>query len=440
MFRGDLTESQVRELHPQALHFAIKALGLESSTDIISMISNEQYKGLLDFELWTRDSFREDRMWFWLSQIDDERDLQPIQKFLKVIDPTSLSIIFKRYVEVVYNDEPSDLPPNPNAYTPDNGLSWLTFKAGDPEIHRLLGRLLAFLFQTNREAFYQHLAYANSGTTLEFEEEAYQEKCVRLRNLSIPSFDEAVTVHKVLTKNDFLKTHEEVLNSNKEQEVEIDGPGELIPLPSSGINFQPLASSLESLEEEDLFRVHLEFAQLFNAHVVHFQGDFGEELGLKSAIEKVFGAVNIGLELVIKENNSILSPHIFRSIPIKDLYRLGLVEIYSYRSLCQKVPVDIRSTLNHMNEPLSIIVEMGSRPFPAVPRFLRENGTFELEEDTGEESLDSNESYIHSLDQIKILQSIVQKQIHDKLSEIRSYEKQHKKHELVKETTSKDVQ
>jgi hypothetical protein len=93
-----------------------------------------------------------------------------------------------------------------------------------------------------------------------------------------------------------------------------------------------------------------------------------------------------------------------------------------------------------MNEPLSIIVEMGSRPFPAVPRFLRENGTFELEEDTGEESLDSNESFIHSLDQIKILQSIVQKQIHDKLSEIRSYEKQHKKHELVKETTSKDVQ
>jgi len=436
LFRGDLTESQIKELNPQALHFAIKVLGLESSTDIISLISNEQYKSILDFELWTKDSLREDRLWFWLGQIDDDNNLQPLQKFLKVLDPVTLSIIIKRYVEVLFFEEPEELPPNPNAYSPDGGLTWLTLKAGDPEIHRLLGRLLAFLFQTNREAFYQHLAYAESGTSLEFEEEAFQEKSVRLRNLSIPTMDEAQVFHKSLSIHDFIKTHEDILTLKTEKEVEIEGPASLIPLPSSGISYQPLASCLERMEEEDIYRAHLEFAQLFNSNLVHFQGDFGEELGLRSAIEKVFGAVNIGLELAIKENNSILSANVFRLIPLKELYRLGLVEIYALRSICQKVPQDIRTTLNHMNEALGLIVQYGSNPFPSVPKFLREDGTFDLEDDT----ISTEESYIYSLDQIRSVKDIVNKQIHDKLSEIRSYEKQHLKHELVKETASKDVQ
>lgn len=436
LFRGDLSETQIKELNPQALHFAIKVLGLESSTDIISIISNEQYKSILDFELWTKDSFREDRMWYWLGQIDDEKDLQPLQKFLKVLDPVTLSIIIKRYAAVLFFEEAEEMPPNPNAYTPDGGLTWITLKAGDPEIHRLLGRLLAFLFQTNREAFYQHLAYAESGTSMEFEEEAFQEKSVRLRNLSIPTMDEAQVFHKSLNIHEFLKTHEDILTSKIEKEVEIEGPASLIPLPSSGVSYQPLASCLERMEEEDIYRAHLEFAQLFNSNLVHFQGDFGEELGLKSAIEKVFGAVNIGLEIVTKENNAILSANIFRLIPLKELYRLGLVEIYALRTICQKVPQDVRTTLNHMNEALSLIVQMGSNPFPSIPKFFRENGTFDLEDD----SIPVDEGYIYSLDQIRSVKDIVQKQIHDKLSEIRSYEKQHKKHELVKETASKDVQ
>ena len=105
----------------------------------------------------------------------------------------------------------------------------------------------------------------------------------------------------------------------------------------------------------------------------------------KSRVASAFGVelfkvvvVNItGLEIVVKENNSILSSNIFRLVPMKDLYRLGLTEIYSYRSLCQKVPPDARATLEHMNEALSIIIEMGSKPFPSVPKFIREDGTFE---------------------------------------------------------------
>ncbi len=436
LFRGDLSESQIKELNPQALHFAIKVLGLESSTDIISMISKEQYVSVLDFEMWTKDSFREDRMWYWLAQIDDENDLQPLQKFLKALDPVTLSVVIKRYVESEFFDEVQELPPNPNAYTPDGGLTWITLKAGDPEIHRLLGRLLAFLFQTNREAFYQHLAYAESGTSLEFEEEAFQEKSVRLRNLSIPTMDEALSFHKSLSILDFLKTHDDILTTKAQKEVEIEGPANLIPFPTSGVSYQPLASCLEKMEEVDLYRAHLEFAQLFNSNLVHFQGDFGEELGLRSAIEKVFGTVNIGLEIAIKENNSVLSANIFRLIPLKELYRVGLAEVYSLRSICQKVPQDIRSALDHMNEALSLIVQYGSKPFPSIPKFFREDGTFDLEDD----NISTEESHIYSLDQIRAVKNIVQKQIHDKLSEIRSYEKQHKKHELVKESTSKDVQ
>ncbi len=458
LFRGDLTEQEIKELHPQSLHFAIKVLGFESAVDVLPFVSNPQYRALLDLEFWTRDSFREDRFWTWLAAIDDDADLLPIQKLLKCIDPTVLNLLFRRYVEVVYHEEPTDRPPNANAYTPDGGLSWITLKAHDADKHRLLGRILAFLFQTNREAFYQYLAYSQGGTSMEFEEEAFKDKSQRLTEYSIPSIDEASELHKPIKEQEALKIVLPIIdsvelghaNSAEANAIEMDKlkVQHIVPLYASSVKYQPLFSSLERLPDEELYRIQLEFGKLCNAALSFFKGDYGEESSLKLTSEQVFGATNIGLEVLARLDNRVFLDDVFAKIPITFLYRLGLSKLFELRALSYKVPEDIKAILSHMNLPLQILLDYVAKPLPVIPEFLREDGTFDIANDLvndingniNNDELKTSEQVIYSLDQLNFTKNIIEKQILEKFLEIRSYEKMHLKHSLVKEGISKDVQ
>lgn len=455
LFRGDLADDQVRKLPPQPLYFAIKNIGLQSATDILELITQKQYSHLLDFEFWTKDSFREDRFWAWLDVIDDPQNLLPIQKFISCIDQSVLAYLIKRYVDVVYHEEPDDPPPGPNFYTPDRGATWLSIKTHDPERHRLFGKLLAFIYQTNLDYFYRLLMQSMEGTSIEFEEIGYNEKSKRLEREDIPTYEDAEQIHRALTLPQFLSLLEGAQNKTTQDKILSD---DIIEVGSaiikrhssgfySGITYQPLLSALEEVSQERLFEIQAEVSRILNCAVVFFLNDFAEEDGLRFITEQVFGIINVGLQVAAEERPSIISNQGMKNIRFSEVYRLGLSEFYTLRTLAQKIPEDIFLTLEHMNQPLSLVVENCKRSIPCVPNFLREDGSFEVFDTMAQEMSDEDVRQnalglkaIFSIEQIRSVKKILTEQVLDKGKEIRSYEASGKKHAVVLDNVSQEPQ
>ncbi|HMO16602.1 MAG TPA: DUF6178 family protein [Oligoflexia bacterium] len=434
LYRGDINESQIREIPPQSLYFALKHLGLDSSPEVLDSVSQVQYQALLDFEFWTKDSFREDRLWGWLSAVDDPTNLVPMQRFLQIIDPDILALIAKRYIEVVYHEEKDDPPPGPSFYSPDKGATWISFKTHDPERHRLLGKIFAFLFQTNQDIYYQLLLHAHSATSVEFEEQAYRERSRRLSNQFIPHMEEASTFNSSLGID---RVKELMLQVSKaDNAIDHAGNYPVIPLFNRGVSFQPLISILEQISDERLYIVQSELSKILNGAIVFFVGDFAEEISLKLTSEQVFGAINIAFQLLLENEPEMNMGKIMEEFPLTPIYQLGLGELYRLRKTAQRVPEDVLSTLRHMNEAISIIIETLRRPFPGLPAFYREDGTFEISEN----KMSVEQKAISSLLELRLVEEMLEKQVYQKFAEIRSYEKQSQKHSAIKDGVTKNMQ
>lgn len=435
LFRGELLDTQIRSLPPQNLYLALKYSGLESSLDVLSIISSKQYRALLDFELWTKDSFREERLWAWLGIVEDPTDLSQFQKCINSLDPELISLLIRRYVEVVYHEERDDRPPGPNFYSPDQGSTWIAFKTHDPERHRLLGKLLAFLFETNTDLFYQSLLYAHESTSIELEESGYRDKTNRLLSEYIPTQEEAEDINKPGSLHEIEKELEKISKEKKSNIIE-NNSHPIIPFFSRSISYQPLLSMLEQYPDEILFEIQSELSRILNSAVVFYIGDFAEVDNLNLITEQVFGAINIGMQIIQEESPDYFSSELISKISITEIYKLGLSEIFALRKKAIKIPTDIRQTLTHMNEPLAVLLDYLSNSFPSMPEFLREDGTFELED----ERLSVSTKAFSSIEEIKSIIILIEEQIEKKFLEIRSYEKQSGKHEAVKQNLPKDLQ
>ena len=423
LFRGDLADDQVRSLPTQQLFYAIKEIGLQSAQDLLEVITSKQYSTLLDFELWTKDSFREERFWAWLEVIDDPQNLLPIQKFLNCIDSTIMAYLIRRYVDVVYHDEPDDAPPGPNFYTPDQGATWLSIKTHDPERHRLFGKLLAFIYQTNLDYFYRLLLQSTEGTSIEFEEIGYNEKSKRLEVEDIPTFEEAEKYHRAVHVS---KIVEEL---DKATSGVVSEPLEIVKSRASffsSVRFQPLLAALEEVSDDRLLELQSEVMRILNCAVVFFLNDFGEDNQLRLLSEQVFGVINVGLQIISKERPNAISNQGMTNLQFSKVYALGLSQFYDLRKIAHKIPDDIVTTLAHMNQQLSILIECVKRPLPCVPSFFREDGSFEM----SQEGYQFEFRPISSIDQITSIKQIIEKQVLEKGKEIRSYEATGKKHSI----------
>src|SRR4051812_29931238 len=138
IFKADVPEEYIRQIPAQSLYMAMKENGLESSAEIIEIATLEQCRLLLDFDVWEKDQFSEAQFWEWLALTDATNSLVIVQKLLKFVDLKLVALLIARYVDVKVLEEPTDEPPGPGSYTPDQGFTWIFINAEDSTQHFLL--------------------------------------------------------------------------------------------------------------------------------------------------------------------------------------------------------------------------------------------------------------------------------------------------------------
>ena len=354
---GDISVQELRSLPAQHLYMAIQALGLESVPEILLDISPEQYQILLDFELWSRDSFQEEQFFEWLLAIDEEDSFDPIEKLLVSMDIELLSLLISRRVETVAFEEATEESPGPGWYTPDKGNTWVLIKIEEPRRHRAFGKLLAYLFQRSAETYYQLVLSAGAATPIEIEEQCYQTQRRRLSDQGIPDHESGWQIHVPLAESVAIKRLEAGLAAAGKT---IESSGELSI--TSGVGLQPFETFIGSLAAAD--QVQAEIAQLLNAAIVFFGIDFSDERGMERVAAQVRGAVNIGIERAL-ELSSAPYDVLYESLQIKGLYQLGIGLLYGLRTQARRV-----SLKDVSDSRLERVCELAKEPLPRCPLFL----------------------------------------------------------------------
>ncbi|MCB9029562.1 MAG: hypothetical protein H6619_00790 [Deltaproteobacteria bacterium] len=373
IFNSDNPEAFTQGLPAQSAYLLVRTLGAESAGDLISLLSREQYQLCLDFDLWHKDRINQAKFWEWLQSTDEENDLAPLRKFISSIDLKILAFFLGQHLETAIFDEPTEEPPAPQWYTPDKGYTWVGITLEDPDKHRLLGKLLAFIFEGNPELFYQLISIPNVSTPSELEEGAYQDKQKRLQSEGIPDDEQ---VHQITSPLPLV----EVLHLLNQPEANraIEPLPIIEPLIYRAQSLQPLEAFLTEAEQElsdsefEIFQS--EFTLIVNAAVVKWNFQIEDYSRLQDALQQIRGILNIGLEKVGSASEKRLL-ETYQALGLQRIFRVGVQALNELSSIANGVSKQsVEQAVD--DTPTFSILACARETIPVYPLFLNDDGSF----------------------------------------------------------------
>lgn len=367
IFRADLPEQVIRTMPAQAVYLALKQNGVGSSADLVELATVEQLRAFLDFDLWERDTFKEEHLWEWLALSSDGEELQIVQKLLKAIDLKLVALMIARHVKHRILDEPTENPPAAGYFTPDKGYTWISIEVEDSNKHFLLGRFLAVLFETDANLFYKLLSIPQIHTAAGLEEESFQERSVRLSAEGVPDAELAAEIHAPFSVQVALGE----LKAGGRYVCKLEVPA-VEPLVYDQRELHPLQELLSKQFSNP--ELAAEITLIVNAAVVHFAVDFSAMEQLHPLITRVRGAINLGLELLA--GRSGLSPEeVHAGLGIQKIYRVGLQHCLALRKELGRALAESAQIDGAASESV-ILSNAVNRPFPMFPEALSSAGSW----------------------------------------------------------------
>jgi Family of unknown function (DUF6178) len=371
IFAAELPEQVIRTIPAQSLYLAIKRNSLPSSAELIEIASLEQVRVILDLDLWKKSYFDEDNFWTWLSLPDESDGLEILQKILKCIDLKLISLIISRHVTHSFSEEATEQPPTPNSFTPDKGRTWININIEDNDKHFLLGRLLAMIFETNADLFYQLLSITATTTQSILEEESYTDKKRRLNSEGIPDDEIAYTINTPISTDQAKR-----MLSENNTKITVADISSIQPLIYDNSIVQPLASLIADYAVREELEIGI--THVMNAAIVRWQIELNDYNELLLLSQKVKGTINIGLEkaLTLKPGDVLT---IYRAMGVENIFRLGLGELLNLR----KKVLSIKNTIKDeslVEQSKMLIINYACQAFPEIPEFAKEKDIVSLNE------------------------------------------------------------
>jgi hypothetical protein len=387
IFAADSPESVVATLPAEALYCILRTDGISSSADLIELFSAEQLRSCLDFDLWSEDRLALTPFFEWLELPDSTGELSSLQRVLRSLDLRLLAILISRYISVRIFDESTEAPPEDGFVTPDKGYTWLRVGVNEELVDEdgerlsshqefLLQRLLALVFDTSAELFYQILAIPSLATPSQLEEEAFQDREKRMQSLGIPDTDFAAALNTPVSAL-------ELAAATPAPAIDHATIEPIAPLLATASLPAPLVEQLIG-GEADTTELDAEVTLLINAAIVHFSRDWRDLEQVQEIARFVSGTIRIGVEALTEVG---IDPHEgLKTFGCQRFYAAGLHELFSTRQLARRVSrfratqVELPSTPPESTVS-ALIAGLEHKP-PRVPTTLIE----EIERNTVDQS------------------------------------------------------
>lgn len=189
-------------------------------------------------------------------------------------------------------------------------------KFRNPKRSRLIGTFLDMLYRLDHPLYLGIMEGVKNELATELEELAYRFRSGRLADLGFPSREEALEAYAPLDPDRYR------CPEPKAPLRGIEGIVSFLPQEESF-----LQRALSRGGEETF----VEFTYLVNSVLVAEGGDSADPANLRTVLERVHGFLTIGLES-LSGNHDDKAAEMVRTVPLKDLFRVGLGVVRKLRS------------------------------------------------------------------------------------------------------------
>lgn len=189
--------SRIRRLSVPQLYFGLKELGEHQIQALLPHITEKQWQGILDLDLWNRDRANAGKFLFWAGQIIQAEN--PVAaKIVRGTDRQLLELWLKRRIRIeeIVEDDPGPAPEGDFMETPDR--SYLVHLPNNPDESLLARGLLLKLYELGPEETRLWIQESRYRTSIELEETAYQNRKRRIEDMGFQDYFDALDVYTFL--------------------------------------------------------------------------------------------------------------------------------------------------------------------------------------------------------------------------------------------------
>jgi hypothetical protein len=370
-------QAAVQALQPQVLYSIVAQLGFSGAIELLELASREQLAAAIDFHIWQRDEIDLDKLLEVLSCTDATSSLDLLGRIVRAIDLKIISLLIARHVSVVTLDDPSEVPIEEGFVTPDNGSTWLRVETSNPDLHFNISRVLAYIYETNIQLFYQLISIPTVHTASMLEEEAYLEREKRLQTLGFPDEQVSIDVCTPLSPHE-LKAKLGIVSNQDATSKFVEAKNGITIEDTEPFHLKPSrrdtsrTSKLLSMVR-DPGEFEGEFGFLLNVTLVRWHVNLSEIEGIREMAERVRGAIEIGLELASDLNVNELSA--YEAIGLGGLFRAGLWHLLELQK--DAFAVRTKADLLDLDRPTSQLLQALTDHLPALPDWWKPGMTLE---------------------------------------------------------------
>lgn len=191
------TRSRIRRLPAPQLFFGLQELDDEDREKLLPYVTQEQWTGVLDLDLWSRDKMSVEKFLYWQRHI--LQAAAPVaRKLVHAADPEVWELAFKNNIKIYckIEDDVEGQPEGDWLDTPDG--NYLITLPRNAEKARLMRALILRLYELDPGWTALFLESCRYRTSDEIEETAYQKRTRRIEDLGFQDYYDAIAIYSYL--------------------------------------------------------------------------------------------------------------------------------------------------------------------------------------------------------------------------------------------------
>ncbi len=321
-------EQAVRSLPSAELHYLVHHIGIEDAGVLVPATTDDQFRSLVDLDLWVGDELKPERFERWLWTIDEFGAPGELAHRVASIDDELLVSLLKRWARVHLREDKDEDPVLPDAAvvfsTPDQRYFIEILEPGSNDRFPVLFRLIGALYEDDVEHVIQLLDEVTTEVPGEIDDEARRFRWARMEDLGYVRPDEAALVRAYLDPAAARQGLSEALQGTPHKVTRNEGPPIGTALMSVGgarcFLFDVLGRLTDPDEQEQLV---LAFGYLCNRGAALRRLDLSEIEALDEDARLTFRTLDIGLSY-LTDCDGDMALEVLRRVELVSIHRVGV--------------------------------------------------------------------------------------------------------------------
>ena len=303
-------ERRVRSLPAPELYGLIRRIGLEDCTELLPMVSAEQFKSFVDLDVWQGDEPSMARMGPWLRALM-QAGPEVLSRRLLDLDDELLNWTLRQAIEVHVVEDPEsfDPPDVEHVLTQDRRLCILFPEPDEDDLPIKIA--LDWLMRSQPEFCYNLLIFAGAALDSTLVEQAYQWRMGRMADLGYVDPYEALVLYTA-PRPDQLKAAQRGVPTH------VDAP----PLPARWSRDEGrLERAIAALEPEVRDAVHAELAYVSNMALSADRVELWDLDAQEAVLRRLRAGLLLGLAVLAQTEEA--EQQVLATVPLALIFRAG---------------------------------------------------------------------------------------------------------------------